>query len=339
MQGFTAIDLARSATILEILQSAKLLHKSIPSITTKEPDAVYLAHNLDNEMNGYSSHTSEDSYIRPLQTIDPVHQDTTTISFIKDLPRQNSPYSRRSSGSTSSSLNSEIDDNIDPARLNECLDKAMVQMSSYLDPKKDCFDYDNGFPTSKYNSQVIAMPVSRSKSDDETLLKTNLQFASNGSASLCINGVGLSPLKNDKPSDLKETRVDTQFNKENQPVSRSLPCQNKTSTQPKADTSKVVNDSYIKSCQECVGHIKNPTWRKALAQHFYNPSNLPLYVPGYPKFTMKSRDYTTHSQVNVCTLYAIGFLCTLSFLLGFLLHPPLLRDRKPKKMRTGGIVL
>lgn len=314
MQGFTAFDLARSTTILELLQSAKM--KTISAISSKETDNSEVgndANSLENGINGYSSHTSsDDGCYQPVQTrIEPVYQDTVKPSSAKETYRQNNLYSRCSSSSSSSLHNSDIDDGIDPARLNECLDKAMLQMSSYLDPKKECYHFDNGYKNSDYNMAPLpSLPMTRSKSDDERSKKSPPCSNGNVAAHAVSVDVSRPQPKNDKLIDDNTVKVDITSNKENQSIVKNTQCQDKTSCGniPKVDSNRFVSDSNEKSSQECVGHIRNPTWRKALAKQYYNPANLPLYIPGYPMFTMKSKSYTTQTQDEISvSLYCSDF--------------------------------
>lgn len=348
MQGYTAIALARSASILDLLHSAR------PSSKTMAPPLTDSS-SMNSEKNRDSNDTSNQVNIMPKEStkLSPEKGYTSDLSqgsysqaspqkytFVRSSSlEQNYLYSRRSSSSSASQI-SDVDDSIDPKRLNECLDKAMLEMSSYLDPKENACEFSNqSSPKSNQavvNSLATAIPSKSKNLDDKRLCdQQNLENQQNA----IINGQS-NPNRREKdvvkisgPQENEATKQllsknqiieDGSSNKENHPSQKlhvalqsdntNILNQNVSNT-----TADVRNSSDVnRVIQDCFDHIKNPTWRKAIEKQYYSVSSLPLYVPGYKKFMMSTKSYTLHTQDTRCvsTVYKTNILYTLNQPLG-----------------------
>ncbi|XP_001628674.3 ankyrin repeat domain-containing protein 11 [Nematostella vectensis] len=328
LQEYKAIDLARSASIIELLQTGKAptntpklqedtAHGSIPLRDTRDSVNNY----SDTEIKKGSTETSN------------VHNEGTCQTnglqkVSKDISR--SPHYQNNAQSAQDCNQNELksekhipfdsatdiemaDEEVDPRKLNECMDKAMIEISSYLQVTTD-----NSLITAPVNSvsgsqnSIETQPrvISTATVMSSSTVSDNQQkeHASNSRDLNCaevINPNGelfeedevseqvKSPSTQDKEGEKEMhkgreasgrtiiTRQDRLRNKENSiPTHKSAYVKKRRSS---VRISSKSDDSAVEG-QECASHIRDPSWRKFIEQHRYSMHELPLNIPGYKDF-------------------------------------------------------
>lgn len=194
-----------------------------------------------------------------------------------------------------------------PEKLNECLDKAIVEISSYLETSK-------GIPYSADNilKQTSTMPTGNeptyteiSQSSD---LDASLKVPAESPQAHHIHCLGhgqhaTSALSSEADKKAKENVANNSF--EQQSVAnftkikprnekRKEVCgveKNTKSGRRKMTSTKSSESSPTSSVQdECTSHIANPTWRSELGKYKYSWSTMQLCVPGYEDFLINSKN-------------------------------------------------
>lgn len=214
------------------------------------------------------------------------------------------------------------EDTVAPEKLNECLDKAMIEISSYLergqnfDVQTPCEERDlsKGDPgLFKHDKSVagdwsfanesgiphrpVVVPLETGLSDDysqedqqlasvsqpgETVLKTTESNAV--IADLTSNGTDCF----ERQQVGNFTKVKSRSEKRREGMERSGKTgRRKRSSARSSESSRCdSNQSVVK--EECTNHIPNVTWRSELSKYRYSMSAIPFCVPGYEDFLINS---------------------------------------------------
>lgn len=194
-----------------------------------------------------------------------------------------------------------------PEKLNECLDKAIIEISSYLETSKEI-----PYSTDKILKQTSTMPTGNEPTYTETSqsgdLDASVKVPEESPQAHHIHRLGheqhaTNALSSEAAKKAKENVADNSF--EQQSVA------NFTKIKPRNEKRKEVSgvEKNIKSSrrkrtstrssesnpsssvkEECTSHIANPSWRSELAKYKYSWPTMQLCVPGYEDFLINSKN-------------------------------------------------
>lgn len=220
------------------------------------------------------------------------------------------------------------EDAVRPEKLNECLDKAMIEISSYLETSQKVETHSascNGQETDLNNCNNNELKHEKNLNDktlpNELVIMTSLQGPDPTVSSLnfdncqedqqyasssllkrmeCKEEVTKIPAEEVNSVDQEPTmnfskiRLRSERKKDSGVSERSGKSIRRKRTTRSSDTNKY--EQTIKK-EECTNHISNRSWRSDLPKYRHSLSALPLCVPGYEDFLInsKNRKNTTES--------------------------------------------
>ena len=192
-----------------------------------------------------------------------------------------------------------------PEKLNECLDKAIIEISSYLETSKEI-----PHSADKILKQTSTIPTGNEPTYTETSQSCDLDASvkvpaesPQGHHIHCLGHEQHATSEADKKAKENVALADNSF--EQQSVA------NFTKIKPRNEKRKEVSgvEKNIKSSrrkrtsarssesnpsssvkEECTSHIANPTWRSELAKYKYSWSTMQLCIPGYEDFLINSKN-------------------------------------------------
>lgn len=189
-----------------------------------------------------------------------------------------------------------------PEKLNECLDKAIIEISSYLETSKEI-----PYPTDKILKQTSTMPTGNEPTSQSSDLDASVKLPAEGPQAHHIHCLGheqhaTSALSSEAKKD-KEIVADNSFEqqsvanftkikprnekrKEVSGVEKNIKSSRRKRTSTRSSESNL--SSSVK--EECTSHIANPTWRSELAKYKYSWPTMQLCVPGYEDFLINSKN-------------------------------------------------
>ena len=255
----------------------------------------------------------------------PVDEDLDQI-HIKNLPA-------KKPGRTVTSESEE--DTVRPEKLNECLDKAMIEISSYLETSQNV---DVQVPIDRMDpSQCATSELTNTKPQIGETLSNEivnvdspqkpqpLETASNFDNCQKDPSLGSSLLKRmecnensvkvfaeeeeeESSSDavnyveqqphVNYTKIKTRSEKKKEsgmPERSGKSFRRKRSSTRSSDISKSENNQGLHK-EECTSHIQNRSWRSDLPKYRYSMSSIPVCVPGYEDFLINSKNSESRSK-------------------------------------------
>ena len=189
-----------------------------------------------------------------------------------------------------------------PEKLNECLDKAIIEISTYLETSKEI-----PYSTDKILKQTSTMPTGNEPTSQSSDLDASVKLPAEGPQAHHIHCLGheqhaTSALSSEAKKD-KEIVADNSFEqqsvanftkikprnekrKEVSGVEKNIKSSRRKRTSTRSSESNL--SSSVK--EECTSHIANPTWRSELAKYKYSWPTMQLCVPGYEDFLINSKN-------------------------------------------------
>lgn len=224
------------------------------------------------------------------------------------------------------------EDTVRPEKLNECLDKAMIQISSYLETSQ------------KVDVQVPCDKTDLNKCNNSQLKNNKPQSGKTMSNEFVIVEVpqkhdpmetssNFDNCQEDHPSvgssllkrmECKEDHIKVfaeEVNTDATNCAEQQPHMNFTKIKPRnekkkdsgvsersgksgrrkrsstrsSDISKSENNQGLRK-EECTSHIPNPSWRLGLHKYRYSMSSIPISIPGYEDFLINSKNSESRSK-------------------------------------------
>ena len=228
------------------------------------------------------------------------------------------------------------EDTVTPEKLNECLDKAMIEISSYLETSQnfdvqtphDERDLGKGEPGLFKNDKSLAEDSSFANDSSTPHRPVALPLETGLSIDYSQGDQRLAPVSQPGETELKTaesnavddlTSDETDFDrhqvvhftkvkprsekrKEGMEKSGKTGRRKRSSTRSSESSKCDSNQSVVK--EECTNHIPNVTWRSELSEYRYSVSAIPLRVPGYEDFLINSRNGSKSllNEVSHCPL-------------------------------------
>ena len=220
------------------------------------------------------------------------------------------------------------EDAVRPEKLNECLDKAMIEISSYLATSKKVDTHSascNGHETDLNNCNNNEINNEKNLNDktlpNELVIVTSLQGPDPTVSSLNFDNceedqqyVGSSLLKrmeykeeltkvpaeevnsvDQEPTmNFSKIRLRSERKKDSGVSERSGKSVRRKRTSARSTDTNKYEQSTKK--EECTNHISNRSWRSDLPKYRHSLSTLPLCVPGYEDFLINSKNRKNTSE-------------------------------------------
>ena len=229
------------------------------------------------------------------------------------------------------------DDTVGPEKINECLDKAIIEISSYLETSQNLNAQEpfDGRDVSKVglgllmNDKNVAedrsvdsnntshrpealSPVNVLCSDysqgDQQLPpidqanNTEVKTSESNAINNHLTGNGGESLEQQLVGNFTKIKPRSEKKRDSSGVERNGKSgrRKRTSTRSSESSKHEMNRNLVK--EECTNHISNVTWRSELAKHRYSFSNIPVCIPGYEDFLINSRTGSdcSHNEVSRC---------------------------------------
>ena len=216
------------------------------------------------------------------------------------------------------------EDTVAPEKLNECLDKAMIEISSYLERSQnfdvqtpcDERDLSKGGPGLFKNDKSVAedrsfategstphrpvsVPLETGLSDDYS--QEDLQLASvsqpgetefktteSNAVVTDLTSNGTDCFERQQVGNFTKVKSRSEKRREGMERSGKTGRRKRSSTRSSESSRCDSNQSVVK--EECTNHIPNVTWRSELSKYRCSMSAIPLRVPGYEDFLINSRN-------------------------------------------------
>lgn len=260
--------------------------------------------------------TSAPTYPNSIHVEKPVVEDLDQI-HLKNLPA-------KKPGVTVTSESEE--DTVRPEKLNECLDKAMIEINSYLETgqkvdvrvpcdrtdlfkcntsqlKNDRSQIGRTLPNEFVNVDLPQKPEAMDTSsnfdncqedhacDSSSLLKK--MECKEGNTRVLAGEVNTDATNcAEQQPHLNFTKIKPRSErKKDSGVSErsSKPFRKKRSSTRSSDSSKCENNQGLRK-EECTSHIPNTSWRSDLPKYRYSMSSIPVCIPGYEDFLINSNN-------------------------------------------------
>ena len=190
-----------------------------------------------------------------------------------------------------------------PEKLNECLDKAIIEISSYLETSKEI-----PYSTDKILKQTSTMPTGNEPTSQSSYLDASVKLPAEGPQAHHIHCLGheqhaTSALSSEADKKAKENVVDNSFEQQSVANFTKIKPRNekrkevsgveknvKSSRRKRTSTRSSESNPTSSVREECTSHIANPTWRSELAKYKYSWPTMQLCVPGYEDFLINSKN-------------------------------------------------
>ena len=219
------------------------------------------------------------------------------------------------------------DDTVLPEKLNECLDKALIEISSYLENSQNMEMMSDktissmskeeagissrvGIQERELSDFQIADSSQKADPPNNDASPEHHQFAENSlpltmecKAEDSAEGVV-------EQADSNFTKIKTKNEKKKLNSDLQIDRSSKIGKRKKlpAETAEYMkSESSIK--EECANHIANRTWRSSLPKYRCGMSSLQFCVPGYEDFLINSKSY---SLAGSRPTYQVGAPCWFS---------------------------
>lgn len=216
------------------------------------------------------------------------------------------------------------EDTVAPEKLNECLDKAMIEISSYLETSqnfdvqtpcderelskgdpgliKNCRSVaeDRSFANeSSTPHRPLAVPLETGLSDDYSQEdqqlgsvsqpgETELKRSENNAVVTDLTNNGTDCFERQQVGNFTKVKSRSEKRREGMERGGKTGRRKRSSTRSSESSKCDSNQSVVK--EECTSHIPNVTWRSELSKYRYRVSAIPLRVPGYEDFLINSRN-------------------------------------------------
>ncbi|XP_015756351.1 PREDICTED: ankyrin repeat domain-containing protein 11-like [Acropora digitifera] len=248
----------------------------------------------------------------PLGCPDSLEESIATETLVRMYARKNFAAKL---GAVVSSESEE--DTVAPERLNECLDKAMIEISTYLGanhsfitggPPRECDNMSKGgFGVSKRNivaSRAKDWAFSLNQTSQECQSASDLRpknhlpsFVENhktdqkasesnvlvGSPTRAVTGSGDSF---QSPENFTKIRTRSEKKKELNGVERSSTTGRRKKTSAKSSDCSKHGIGPTLAGEECIYHLRDVTWREKLLKFKYKLSDVSPHVPGFEDFVI-----------------------------------------------------
>lgn len=190
-----------------------------------------------------------------------------------------------------------------PEKLNECLDKAIIEISTYLETSKEI-----PYSTDKILKQTSTMPTGNEPTSQSSDLDASVKLPAEGPQAHHIHCLGhehhaTSALSSEADNKAKENVVDNSFEQQSVANFTKIKPRNekrkevsgveknvKSSRRKRTSTRSSESNPTSSVREECTSHIANPTWRSELAKYKYSWPTMQLCVPGYEDFLINSKN-------------------------------------------------
>ena len=261
-----------------------------------------------------------------------LEESITTETLVQINTRQ---VSAKKPGETVTQESEE--DTVAPEKLNECLDKAMIEISSYLETSQN-FDVktphderdlrSKGDPglfkidksvaeersfanESSIPHRPVAVPLETGLSDDYSQEdqqlasvtqpeETELKTSESNAVVTDLTNNGTDCFERQQVGNFTKVKSRSEKRREGMERGGKTGRRKRSSTRSSESSRCDSNQSVVK--EECTNHIPNVTWRSELSKYRYNVSAIPLRVPGYEDFLINSRNGSKSllNEVNPC---------------------------------------
>lgn len=265
----------------------------------------------------------------PLGCPDSLEESIATETLVSMYARKN--FAAKLGAAVSSESE---EDTVAPERLNECLDKAMIEISTYLGanhsfitggPPRECDMSKGGFGGSKKHLAVSRAddwsfslnPTSQEcQSGSDLRAKNHLpSFVENhktdqkASESNVLVGspkrtVTMSGDSLQSPENFTKIRTRSEKKKELNAVEKSSTTGRRKKTLAKSSDSGKHGIGPTLPGEECIYHLRNVTWREKLLRFKYKLSDVSPHIPGFEDFLIngscRSRALFHMDEVSHC---------------------------------------
>lgn len=215
------------------------------------------------------------------------------------------------------------DDTVGPEKINECLDKAIIEISSYLETsqtlnaqqpfeKRDVSKVRLGLlindkhvvedrslanntplrPTTLSPENVLGGDYSQENQQLAPIDQANnteVETSESNAIHNDLTGNRGESLEQQLVVNFTKMKPRSEKKKDGSGVERNGKSgrRKRTSTRSSESSKYEMNENLVK--EECTNHISNVTWRSELAKHRYSLANIPVCIPGYEDFLINNR--------------------------------------------------